>query len=164
MWSLWQNTRKEKKTMLIYKKGDILKSTEDIICHQCNTQGIFGGGLAYQIKQVYPLCEKRTIEWLNVKEDFMGNYYLYVNKLEKRLIANCFTQNEDYTTNYEMLEKCFSKILNNCKNMKQTVCVPYKYGCGIANGDWNIVENIFKELSEKEQVDITIYEYNKEEI
>ena len=39
-------------------KGDLLKAKEDIICHQCNTDGIFGGGLAYSIKQLYPLCEK----------------------------------------------------------------------------------------------------------
>jgi O-acetyl-ADP-ribose deacetylase (regulator of RNase III) len=141
--------------MIIYKKGDLLEATEDIICHQCNTYGLFGGGLAYQIKQVYPLCEKQTIKYLQYNKDFMGNYYLYVNKEDKRMIANCFTQDEDYKTNYEMLERCFTELMNNCKDMKQSIALAFNYGCGIANGDWNKVLKILKNIFTN--YDLTIY-------
>lgn len=137
--------------MPIYKKGDILQSTENIICHQCNTQGTFGGGLAYQIKQSYP-----NVELEAMKNNIKGCYYL--SKIdENKYIANCFSQNEDYSTNYNDLYDIFDNLLKKCKYMNYTICVPYKYGCGIANGDWNIVENIFKKLSEKYNVDIVIY-------
>ena len=146
--------------MVINKKGDILNATEDIICHQCNTKGTFDGGLAYQIKQVYPQCEKQVIDWLSYKEYFKGDYYLYVNKQDNKMIANCFTQNEDYTTNYEELRKCFTKLKNNCIDMKQTICCPYKYGCGIASGNWNIVLRILEDIFT--DYDISIYELEKE--
>ena len=151
--------------MLINKKGDLLKATENIICHQCNTKGIFGGGLAYQIKQAYPLCEIRTMEYVDIKkeknEEYLGNYFLYVNKPEKRLIANCFTQNEDYSTNYEKLKECFTKLLTSCKDMKQTIAVPKNFGCGIASGNWQIVSKIFEDLSNEYGVDIVVYEFDK---
>lgn len=141
--------------MIIFKTGDLLEANENIICHQCNTKGVFGGGLAYQIKQVYPQCEKQTIDWLSYKKDFMGDYYLYIDKKNNKMIANCFSQNEDYTTNYEALTKCFTRLKNDCIDMKQNIAIPFKYGCGIANGDWDIVlgilENIFTDY------DLTIY-------
>lgn len=36
-------------------KGNLLESDCDIICHQTNTLGIMGGGIALQIKNKYPL-------------------------------------------------------------------------------------------------------------
>jgi hypothetical protein len=35
-------------------KGDIFSGTEDIICHQVNTFGVMGSGIALQIKKLYP--------------------------------------------------------------------------------------------------------------
>jgi hypothetical protein len=115
--------------MIKIVNGNLLEATEDIICHQCNTEGTFGGGLAYSIKQLYPLCEKQTKQYIEVKKDILGNYYLYVDKKSMRLIANCFTQNEDYTTNYDVLKECFTKLKENCIDMKQTIAMPYNYGC-----------------------------------
>ena len=45
------------------------------------------------------------------------------------MIANCFTQNEDYSTNYIALKKCFIKLKENCIDMKQTIAIPFNYGC-----------------------------------
>lgn len=44
--------------MVTIKNGDILESTENIICHQVNVDGIMGGGLARQIASCYPDVEK----------------------------------------------------------------------------------------------------------
>lgn len=140
--------------------GDLLKAKENIICHQCNTEGLFGGGLAYSIKQFYPICEKQTMEFVNVKKDnLLGNYYLYVKKKDNKIIANCFTQNEDYTTNYEALKKCFTKLKENCIDMKQTIAIPYNYGCGIANGNWDIVYKIIEDIFN--DYDVTLYRLQK---
>jgi len=37
------------------------------------------------------------------------------------------------------------------------VGVPYKMGCGLAGGDWDIVLKILNRQSEKHDVDIYIY-------
>lgn len=150
--------------MILYKNGNILESTEKIICHQCNTQGIFGGGLAYQIKTKYPNCEISAINHVKTvknKCNVVGTYNIYFTKDEKE-IANCFTQDENFNTNYEALEFVFSDILEYCKIYNKTIAIPFKYGCGIANGDWEIVLKTFEKLSNKFDVDIVIYKLKKE--
>lgn len=158
--------------MLNNKDGDLLKATEDIICHQCNTDGVFGGGLAYQIKQKYPFAEKEAIEYVkncnkfNFKLigthircwDSTVSHYSYGMKQ----IANCFTQNEDYTTNLEAIRDVFKNILEYAKRFNETVGIPYKYGCGIAKGNWQEVEKLFEELSNESGVDISVYKLNND--
>lgn len=41
------------------------------------------------------------------------------------------------------------------KDLKLTVCMPYKIGCGIANGDWETVENIIAKVFE--DYEVTLY-------
>lgn len=151
--------------MLIYKNGNILESTENIICHQCNTQGIFGGGLAYQIKSKYHNCEISAInhvKTLQNKCSIIGTYNIYFTNDNKEIV-NCFTQNENFDTNYNALEFVFSDILEYCKIYNKTIAIPFKYGCGIANGDWNTVSKILEKLSNKTSVDIVIYKLEKGE-
>ena len=70
--------------MLINKSGDILKATENIICHQCNTQGIFGGGLAYQIKGTYPNCELSAINHVRILRGKCEKKDKEIEKLKER--------------------------------------------------------------------------------
>lgn len=54
-----------------------------------------------------------------------------------------------------MLEQCLETVKEFAKINKLSVAIPYGIGCGIANGDWNIVskiiENVFSDYG------ITIY-------
>lgn len=141
--------------MLVYKKGNLLDAAEDIICHQCNTEGIFGGGLALQIKNRYPECELVAME--AAKANKLGIVAFYRLPNGKR-IANCFSQNRDFTTNYDELKKVFSTLLYMCHLYHHSIAIPYKYGCGIAKGDWETVSNILSELSDNYKIDINIYQ------
>ncbi len=146
--------------MLIYKTGDILKATENIICHQVNVQGVMGGGLALQIANLYPDCEKEyrsmCLDYNKNYEELKGKAYRYcVNSTQE--IANCFTQEPDFTTDYEAIENCFQTILSYARLANKTIAIPYKYGCGIAYGDWNKVSKIFADSSDEYGVDISIY-------
>lgn len=137
--------------MINYYNGDLLKSNCDIICHQVNRDGIMGGGLALQIATKYP----------EVKNDYkiycqFNNYdcggevcFSQINHTNK-YIANCFSQNEDFTTNYKWLKNCF-KMIKLFANKNDKIGVPFNYGCGIALGDWNKVLSIFKKLFENEK-------------
>lgn len=150
--------------MLINKSGDLLKATENIICHQCNTEGIFGGGLAYQIKGLYPNCEISAINHVKTLKDkceVVGTYNVYPIDIDKT-IANCFTQDKNFNTNYDAIETVFSSILEYCQFYKKTIAIPYKYGCGIAHGNWDEVSKIFEKISNKYDVDISVY--RKEDI
>ena len=147
--------------MLIHKKGDILSASENVICHQVNAEGIMGGGLAKQIADKYPHVKLKYKLYCNA---YKNNYKLLSNKFctvkidSNQFIVNCFTQKPNFETDYKALKICFEKLLKLVKKDKSSICIPYKYGCGIAKGDWNIVENIFSKLSDKYNIDIVVYE------
>lgn len=151
--------------MLVVKNNDILNADENIICHQVNIAGAMGGGLAKQIAKAYPdvekkyenFCKNNFNSWQKLKGE---NLIVKINN--ERAIANCFTQRSNYDTDYLAIWDCFSKLLAFCKNTNKTIAVPFKYGCGIANGDWAIVSNIFDNLSNKYNVIINVYKKEEE--
>ena len=146
--------------MLVYKTGDILKATENIICHQVNVQGVMGGGLAKQIASSYPNVEK---EYKKLCRAYDYDYIKLQGKAQKvkindnQYIANCFTQFPNFDTDYKAIRSAIRELIGNCKTLNQTIAVPYKYGCGIANGEWEKVEIILRYLSVKYGKDIVIY-------
>ena len=142
--------------MLIYKTGDILQATENIICHQVNDDGIMGGGLALQIAKSYPKVEQQYKKYCDLyKDNLYGSYQ--VEKIgDKKYIANCFTQ-RNFITNLKDIDQVFRGLLESCKLNEFSICIPFKYGCGIANGDWNKVSKMFEKLSNEYGLDISIY-------
>lgn len=146
--------------MISYHKGNLLESGCDIICHQCNLQGIMGGGLAKQIATKYPKCEKEYNIFSSMG-DAEGKvmFFEYEDNGEFKVIANCFSQERNFETNYAWVRECFEKVKDYAKekNLK-TIGVPFKYGCGIAHGDWNDVEQIFVDLFENEESELQIWE------
>ena len=147
--------------MINIKYGNLLDATEDMICHQCNVQGIFGGGLAAQIGKRWPQCAFSTEEFAEVFGQGVLGMVNYWQTPDGRIICNCFTQRDDFSTDYYFLEKAFTEILTICKKCGRSVAVPFLYGCGIAHGDWSQVLDIFTKLSAEICVDINIY-YLKE--
>lgn len=138
--------------MIKYIKGDLLKTDAKLILHQVNLQGVMGGGLALSIATKYPNVERVYIEYEDKK---LGN--VVFAPADKFFVGNCFSQNTDFTTNYDALNKCLDKVIKFMNEWAiKTVAIPYKYGCGIASGDWNMVENIFKEKFKN--YDLLIYQ------
>ena len=148
--------------MIIIKSGNILESTENIICHQVNENGIMGGGLALQIANKYPKVEKEYKEFCSKFKNLLYGQYQICEITERKYIANCFTQ-RNFNTNLEDLEKVFRGLLESCKLNDLTICVPHGYGCGIANGNWNEVSKFFEKLSNEYEIVIVIYKLEKEE-
>ncbi len=143
--------------MLINKNGNILESKENLICHQVNEDGVMGGGLAKQIANSYPQIEKNYKRFCIdfSRTNIYGHYQLCPIK-ENKYIVNCFTQ-RNFETNLNDITRVFSKLLELCKKRNFTIAIPYKYGCGIANGDWEEVSKVFEDLSIKHEVDINVY-------
>ena len=146
--------------MLVIKNGDVLKATENIICHQVNPDGVMGGGLAFAIARRYPNvlgAYKRLCEDMNYNYEDLKGLSLLVAINENQRIANCFSQDPNFNTDYESLREIFKTLLYECRIDKKTIAMPYNYGCGIANGDWNKVTEILEELSDMYEIDINIY-------
>ena len=132
-----------------------------------------GRGIAGQIRQ----------KWPKVYEDYCYNIdYMYEidfviqscdllgmiswTELEdSKYVMNFFSQDEYYPrerchTDYEAFTNCckaLKKFIEEYKLNKDNITIgfPYKIGCGLAGGDWNIVYNIIEE--EFKDYNIEIY-------
>lgn len=127
--------------MIKYIQGDLLQTNAPLILHQVNLQSVMGGGLAYSIAQKYPSVE---MEYSRFRGELGGVLFTPTDDF---VVGNCYSQNEDFTTNYDALYECLTDVRYYMlyHDMK-TVAIPYKYGCGIARGSWGKVLEIFKDV------------------
>ena len=141
--------------------GNIFKGDADIICHQVNTHGIMGAGIALQIKEkfpdVYEVYKEKCREFSKYDINPLGHVLYCRTRYSNVIIANLFSQ-IGMSTDYSAIKNCLQSIYNDCKKYNETVAIPYKIGCGIAVGDWNKVYDIIEEmLGKDENVKCRIY-------
>lgn len=141
--------------------GNIFDGDADIICHQVNTFGIMGAGIALQIKErfpdVYEVYKEKCSEFSKHQFNPLCHVLYCRTKYSNVVIANLFSQ-IGMSTDYNAMKICLQSIYNDCKKYNASVAIPYKIGCGIAGGDWNKVYGIIEEIfSQDEDVKCTIY-------
>lgn len=66
-----------------------------------------------------------------------------------------FSQEPNFNTNYYCLKECLETVKKDAKATNKSVAIPYGIGCGIANGDWEIVYKIIEEVFS--DYDVTLY-------
>ena len=66
-----------------------------------------------------------------------------------------FSQKPNFDTDYIAMEKCLRYIKMWAENNDLSIAIPYGIGCGIANGDWNIVYKIIEKVFN--DYDVTLY-------
>lgn len=152
--------------MLDIIEGNILRCNENIICHQVNCKGVMGAGLAKQIKNTYPFVyeEYKNLCMIKSLQELIG-YSQIIEISKDKYIANLFAQvnygRNECHTNYAALQRSLQYTFNYAKNNNLSIAVPYKIGCGLAGGDWNIVYNLIEKLSnEYKEIQISIYKYS----
>lgn len=154
---------------------DILKSGADIIVHQVNCKGVMGAGLARQIKIQNPLLyeayrtaclEANTAQLLGTALIIPIDKDRYRHNWDQQCIANCFAQDgygrNKVQTNYEALRSALAQVREYALSIKRdaTIAIPYKIGCGLAGGNWEIVFDIIKEVfSDCEHTNVTIWRH-----
>ena len=134
--------------MIKIVQKDLFDSDAEILAHQVNVEGFMGAGIAKTVKQKYPHVFKK---YQKVCCDFlpkqlMGNN-LYIQVDNNRVIANLFAESlytclqDDRKIDYDALRSCFKKL----NSLKKSIAIPYKIGCGLGGGDWQIVFAMIKE-------------------
>lgn len=117
--------------------GDALCTDCSVLCHQVNLYRCMGGGIAKQIAECFPDVEKA---YRNYDKAELGE--VCFAKADNYVVANCYSQ-DDFETDYIALAKCFATVNDYMdKHGFTTVAIPYHYGCGIADGDWDTVLSI----------------------
>lgn len=149
--------------MITYRTGNILKDIDPnkkiVIAHGCNAVHLMGAGLAKQIKEKY--IGAYIADTLTKKGDRnkLGTYSIYKHN-DNLIILNCYTQFGIYAkkdvvlADYEAINNCFKNISRNYRGYE--IHIP-RIGCGLARGDWSIVESIIRQY--EDTLDIVIYSY-----
>lgn len=136
--------------MISYVKGDLLQSNVNYICHQVNCQKVMGAGIAKQIKNHWSQVEQSYL----ANEPVLGTIQMVLVG-EKQAVVNMYAQNKCGTTqrqtNYEAFYQCLEEIHSKTKDTS-TIGFPYKIGCGLGGGDWDIILNMIKKVLNDRQV------------
>lgn len=152
--------------MIKVVNGSLLDATEDILCHQVNCQGVMGSGIALALRNkyeyLYPSYKSfcRIATKNRATSTLLGRVY-YVSCEDNHIIANIFSQDtygrDDITyTDYTELEVAFVRLREYALKNNLSIAMPYKIGCGLANGDWDnkvypMIERVFYNM------DVTLY-------
>ncbi|GLF90674.1 Appr-1-p processing protein [Bacillus safensis] len=145
--------------------GNILEASENIICHQVNCKGVMGAGLAKQIKSKYPNVYKEYKQLCTEQgDDLLGSVQLITTN-DGKTIANLFAQvgygRTRKQTDYDALRSCFQHLKDTVTHSHEenqtSIAIPYGIGCGLAGGDWTIVEEMMEEILG--DCEVTVYRF-----
>jgi hypothetical protein len=170
----------------IYK--NLLKSSEELIVQQCNCVSINAKGLSKSISDTFPYgniyTERKCIDNKNIatieSRDIPGSVRIKRPHIQGPIIAFLMAQwnigkpgQKYYNKEKDMdkyddtaqnrliwFTKCLNKlgkwcILNNIK----TVGFPYKIGCGLAGGSWNLYLDKITIFACQYAINVNIYNY-----
>lgn len=142
--------------MIQYIEGDLLATSERIILHGCNAQGVMGSGVAKAIKAKWPEAfdlYKKTYDWYNFADSGL-RVGMVVPCLcrDGKIIANGITQEfygrdpKKVYVSYTGIRQVLygTRMLMNQYETK-SVAMP-KIGAGLGNGDWTVIEKIINEV------------------
>ena len=148
-----------------YFKGDLLGAfkcgeVQDIL-HQVNCQGVMGAGIAKQIRKMCPKHYEGYKDHIEYYEGLvLGTTIVTYSSEFDGYVYGLFGQ-ENYGrdgkrhTNYAAL----ISALEYCGFYnKSRIGVPKYMGCGLAGGDWDIVETLLKDFEELNNVEFWVYE------
>jgi len=129
----------------------------DVIIQACNCLNIMGGGLAKQIRLTFPeVFTQDKKYYLYCKENKIKqvgtiDVVSISNTLE---VVNCYTQEKiGYSkhtayTDINAVESCMKHIQYKYVGSSKVIGIPYKFGCGLGGGDWDLIKEIIdKELA-----------------
>ena len=134
---------------------DLLAITKGGICHQTNCQPGHMGGLAGLIAAKYPKVREESIKYIkgfNTKREALGTVQ-YVPITKDLTVLNLYGQfgygrsTPNHRTDYEALRKIAKELEALPLDIQQQLYMPYNMGCGLGGGDWNTVQEIFKNIA-----------------
>ena len=134
-----------------YIQGDILSNLPNnkpvLILHGCNCFHTMGAGIAKYLSSRYPQILEADKKFGPKGDNLKLGWCCYVMLNEHLYIANCYTQYHygkrfGPPVNYSAIESCLlraGKVVPKSYEIRSP-----KIGCGLAGGDWNVVEPLFE--------------------
>jgi O-acetyl-ADP-ribose deacetylase (regulator of RNase III) len=128
-----------------------------VVLQGCNCFHIMGAGLAKYLRDRYPSVYTADVtQTKKGDKDKLGTFSTAVIT-ENFNILNCYTQyyygrERKLYANYKAIELCFKEVVKRYDTAWE-IRMP-RIGCGLAGGDWDIVEPIVQTIFEKHNVKI----------
>jgi len=136
-----------------YFKGDLLSSSENVICHGCNSHGVMKSGIAKLIRERWPIAYDVYRAAYDLGELKVGTITM-VHPMGGPTIINAVTQKNygrDPTVvyaNYTGIRQCLYKINEHARLYESYDRVAFPLiGAGLANGSWKIISGIIEETA-----------------
>lgn len=153
--------------MITIREGDLLSSNCEVICHQTNCMGAMGGGIAKAIRSSYPEAYRALRDRFERGATAVGevDFVPTVRNGFLRCVVNCYGQNEYLPrgvvhTDYAALSTCFEKIKTEFAGKNYTIGFPYRIGCGLAGGDWEVVAKMLNEAFRGDEWRVELWRLN----
>ena len=154
-----------------YVIGDATKpivrdGENSLIVHCCNTLGAWGAGFVVPLGKRYPLAKKSYLTYVrdnNVRLGDVDEVKVDDNLYVENLFGQNFLRkgpNGEIPCNYDAIQMGFLRIMINWhdKKEKYSIHMP-RIGCGLAGGDWKVIEYIIKEtFIRMAKVDVYVYD------
>jgi len=139
---------------LRYYKGDIFTAPAEILIHQANCFCKMKSGIAKAITDRFrevALIDGNTKAGDKDKLGMVGPVHLFESKgTNFKFVLNCYSQynwgRDSRKTNYEAYYTCLEKVRSYAEGKKMNVAAPYKMGCSLAGGNWEICLEMFEEI------------------
>lgn len=148
--------------MIEYRLGNLLEQSDlTHIAHQCNLFHNFGSGIAKEIRLKFPRAFEADLLTPYGNKNKLGTWSLSPGVPD---IFNLYTQiglgSADRQTSYDAMNTTFEALRWFLEEIHREVPVklgmPYKIGCGLANGNWGVVEVLLKESFDKSSFPLVI--------
>jgi O-acetyl-ADP-ribose deacetylase (regulator of RNase III) len=154
---------------MLYIQGDLISFAEAVektnddnqiaVVHGCNCFCTMGSGLAKQIRDRYPAAYEADQKTKKGDRSKLGTYS-HAKISDSLVVINAYTQynyGRDINTvyvDYESVGEVFAKIAQDFPN--HALLIP-KIGAGLANGDWEILED---QICDHASPELYVVEYN----
>lgn len=161
---LVEKSMKEGKTWVTTILGNLCDATEEYIVHQCNCRTYTAKGVASALFQRFPYANSYRIRQT---PSSTGSIERFGDGKEQRFIVSFYAQrncgpcsysSETYEQRLEWFESCFEQLIHQYH--PKSIAMPFKIGCGLAGGDWNIYLALLKRLAASFHVPIVLYDFS----
>ncbi len=146
--------------MIEYRVGNLLEQPDlTHIAHQANLFHTFGSGIAKEIRLKWPRAYEVDLQTPYGNKNKLGSWSISPGV---PTIVNLYAQvglgSADRQTSYDALDSVLRQLEIFLLEKEEPVKlgVPYKIGCGLANGNWKIVSSIIESIYDKSLIPLVI--------
>lgn len=152
------------------KNGNLLDQIgkdNNVILHGCNAQGVWGSGVAAQLKNVHPASYKQYLEDLykfSSAEATIGQCSYYITR-NAEIISGItqlnYGRDGSRYVSYDALSEVFDGALKYCQDLEKSLHLPNLIGAGLGGGDYDVILEILNSEMRHYNVDVTIWNYER---